>query len=559
MPALEKRTYAPVILGPSWVRDAAGAFVLPRFTLGWEILGWTSEWLQHSEGIPWQYTNEQARLTLWWYAIDDCGRFLYRDGVIQRLKGWGKDPLLATWSLVEMVGPCRFSHWDDHGDPVAKPHPAPWIQIAAVSQTQTRNTFTLFPQYLTKAAIRRYDIALGKEIMYADHGRCRIEAVTSSPRALEGGRPTLTVLGETQHWNGSNEGHEMAAVVDRNAAKSADGASRTIAITNAYEPSEDSVAQRTRESYEDAEAAGHAHGIMYDSLEAPPDAPLSAEAAPAVISAIRGDSYWLSTERIVAAILDRRNPPSRSRRFWYNQITATEDAWIVPQDFDLCLADDTVPPLTPGDEITLFFDGSKNDDATALVGCRLLDGLVVTLGLWQRPPGKRGDDWTTPRASVDEAVNAVFGTYTVVGFFCDPSHTLEDETLERYWDAMVDDWHRRYADRLDVWAVPGKTQGHSVMWDMTSPARLAQFTAAAERCATEIGEHSLIHDGDGRLKAHARNARRYPNRYGVSVWKGHRASARKIDLAVAMIGARMIRRMILNDPDRTKKRTGRVW
>lgn len=412
---------------------------------------------------------------------------------------------------------------------------------------------------MTKKAIARYNIALGKEVMYADHGRCRIEAVTSSPRALEGGRPTLVILNETAHWISSNEGHEMAAVVDRNASKSSDGSSRTLAITNAYEPSEDSVAQRTREAWEEAEAAGYPHGIMYDSIEAPPEAPLSAEAAPAVVEAVRGDSYWLNTDRIVAAIMDRRNPPSRSRRYWYNQVVAAEDAWIDPKDWDLCLAADDVPPLAAGDEIVVFGDMSKSDDATGVVSCRLTDGLVSVLGMWQRPPGRRGDDWLAPRSSVDACIGSAMDTYRVAALWVDPSHTLDDESQERYWDALIDDWHRRYSATLALWAKPGKSDGHSVMYDMTSMQRLAQFTSAAERCVTEIEEHVVLHDGDGRLKSHCRNAKRYPNRYGVSLWKGHRESKRKIDLAVCMVGARMMRRLLLNDPARQKTRTGRVW
>jgi hypothetical protein len=88
---------------------------------------------------------------------------------------------------------------------------------------------------------------------------------------------------ETHHWLSNNDGHEMDAVIERNATKSADGSARALSITNAYEPSEDSVAQRAREAFEAAEAGQSlTSGILYDSLEAPPDAPLSAEAAPAV-------------------------------------------------------------------------------------------------------------------------------------------------------------------------------------------------------------------------------------------------------------------------------------
>ena len=29
------------------------------------------------------------RLLLWWYAVDGTGRFTYRKGIVQRMKGWG--------------------------------------------------------------------------------------------------------------------------------------------------------------------------------------------------------------------------------------------------------------------------------------------------------------------------------------------------------------------------------------------------------------------------------------------------------------------------------------
>lgn len=83
-------TYDPIVTGPSWQRDDDGKFLLPDYTLGWQVLGWTGTWLNAPTGGPWAYTDEQARLTLWWYAVDKQGRFVYRDGVVQRLKGWGR-------------------------------------------------------------------------------------------------------------------------------------------------------------------------------------------------------------------------------------------------------------------------------------------------------------------------------------------------------------------------------------------------------------------------------------------------------------------------------------
>jgi hypothetical protein len=339
-----------------------------------------------------------------------------------------------------------------------------------------------------------------------------------------------------------------------------------LRITNAYEPSEDSVAQHDREAWE-AAAEGEVltSGIMYDSLEAPPDAPLTAEAAPSIVVAIRGDSVWLTPKRIVEEILDVRDPPSKQRRFWYNQITATEDAWIDPQVFDalqrpeLGIGQDLLRAAGPvAGKWLVFFDGSKSDDATGIVGCRLDDGHVVTLGMWQRPPKGRDEGWIVPRAEVDQRVETVFSVLDVVGFWADPSHTLDDETQERFWDDLIDSWHRKYRDRLKLWAVPGK-QGHSVLWDMASPGRSQEFTAAAERCVADIDAGTLSWDGDPRLRIHAHNARRYPNRWGVSLWKGHRESRRKIDLAVCMVGARHMRRALLNLPPGDKPFESEIW
>lgn len=82
MPTLELTT--PVRTGPEG---------LPARTLGWAALAWTAEWLRQPDGPdaggPWRYTDEQARFVLNWYAVDERGRFVYRRGMLRRLKGWG--------------------------------------------------------------------------------------------------------------------------------------------------------------------------------------------------------------------------------------------------------------------------------------------------------------------------------------------------------------------------------------------------------------------------------------------------------------------------------------
>lgn len=69
--------------------DEDGKWLLPKYTLGWQILGWVAEWLTLPDGSPWIATPEQARFILWMYAIDKNGEWLYRNIFLQRLKGWG--------------------------------------------------------------------------------------------------------------------------------------------------------------------------------------------------------------------------------------------------------------------------------------------------------------------------------------------------------------------------------------------------------------------------------------------------------------------------------------
>lgn len=428
----------------------------------------------------------------------------------------------------------------------------------------------------------------------------RCISVDSPTRLFQAGEAGH-VTSNTHHWILANEGHQMAYVIDRNVTKSKGGAARALSITNAYNPADDSVAQHEREAWE-LQATGQSinTGVLYDSLEAPADATLLLPKKPdgsepteaeirahigSIVAALRGDAWWLDVERIVDAILDPRNPPGNSRRFYYNQIVASEDAWLDPRairaakepmvdsyrrgDFDQLRAGWIV---APGEPIVMFFDGSKSRDATGLVGCRVEDGYVFTIGVWAKPPGEAGKTWTVPRIEVDDRVREAFNRFNIIAFWGDPSHATDDD-VTRYWDPYLDDWHRTYSERLakETWATTWGTKVHSIMWDMTSPQRSEQFVAAAETFVEEIentDEDGLasplfLHDGHPALMDHLGNARRYPTRWGVSLWKGSRESAKKIDLAVCAVGARMLRRIVLNkdikEQEPKGKRPGQSW
>ena len=443
------------------------------------------------------------------------------------------------------MGPCRFAGWDADGNPVARPHPASWVLTAAVSKDQTRNTMTLFPSLFSDDAISEYAIDLGKEIIYADHGRCRLESVTSSPRALEGPRASFTLKNETQHWISTNEGHAMSEVIGRNTTKSRGGSARVLAISNAHQPGEDSDAERDYEAWQAIDQGrSRASGVLYDSIEAPPDIDLAdRESLVRGLLAARGDSHWLDIDRHIEEIWDPRTSPSMSRRFYLNQIVAAEDAWIAPQQWDALADPDLV--LADGEMISLGFDGSKSDDHSALIATRISDGAWFTLGVWD--PARHGGE--APREEIDAAVMQARERFDVVAFFSD-LHP---------WESYVDRWAVEFmADRRRALCVKA-TASHPIAWDMR--ARNRQFTLeGAERMHNEIVEGVFRHDGDPRVRQHVHNARRRPNAYGVSFGKEARESSRKIDALAAGTLSRMARRAYLALPKskQRRQRTGRA-
>ena len=149
--------------------------------------------------------------------------------------------------------------------------------------------------------------------------------------------------------------------------------------------------------------------------------------------------------------------------------------------------------------------------------------------------------------------------FTVVAFWADPSHARDDETDVAYWDDLIDSWHRRYKDRLLLWAVRTGTGQHSVRWDMTSPAHQQTFVQGAEAFQQAMREREVKHDGNAMFVRYMKNAKSYQTKYGTSLWKGSRGSKRKIDGAVTHVGARMLGGLFLNREEREQKRAGYVW
>jgi phage terminase large subunit-like protein len=196
--------------------------------------------------------------------------------------------------------------------------------------------------------------------------------------------------------------------------------------------------------------------------------------------------------------------------------------------------------------VVLFFDGSKSRDATALIGCTVNAGHVFTLGVWE--PDPNDDNSTVDQADVDLTVMQAFENLHVVAFFADV----------REWEQFtLTAWPQQYKDKLKVWAAPQARPPQPIAWDMRGHSY--EFAKATEACLEEIEGGAFTHDGNSAVARHMANARRRPYRDAVAIGKESPASPRKIDAAVCVIGARMVRRIVLGSGVKLDKRRRAVF
>lgn len=513
--------FAPVHYGPTWERGEDGRFVLPEHTLGWEIARWCSDYLEPlgADQEVFEFTLEQLRIVLWWYAVDDEGKFIYRRrGVLQRIKGWGKDPLLAVLCLVEAFGPSRFAGWGSDGEPVGRRCPQALVQIFALKQEQTSNTFDMFHVLVGDRLRAKYGVDVRLQIVRGCNNTARIEVKTSSFRSTEGNRCTFALLNETQHWLPQNNGQQLKNTVEGNTTKMK---ARYLAITNAYKPGEGSVAENDREAFMRAlEGLTTDTDVFYDSLEAPDDTPLDERVFKVLYNAVRGDSVWCDADEAWRSVLNPSRPTSESRRMYLNQVWQPEGNLFSSAEWKRIERKAT---LEPGDRIVLGFDGGKSDDSTALVAIRVSDGLMVPLLLEEKPLDLAGD-WEVDRERVDSMVHRCFRDYDVVGFYADVA----------LWESYIHEWTLDYGERL----VARASDRGPIAWDMRGSRK--RTVGLHEAFMAAILDGKVSHGGSRELAAsfrrHVLNVLRKDTPYGVSFMKAGRESKKKIDMyAAAML------------------------
>jgi len=513
-------------------------------TLGWAVIDWIAEHLaapDRGEFEPFVLYPEQEDFVLRFYELDPrtCRR-RRRRGVISRPRGWGKSPFLAAMAIAEALGPVVPDGWDADGQPVGKPWSevrTPLVQIAAVSEQQTKNTWTPLLEMLDGPVLDEYP---GLEPMetFVNLPRGRIEPITSSARTVKGNKPVFAVLDQTEEWVASNGGRKLAETMRINAAKI--GGS-TVESPNAFTPGEDSVAEDSAAYWARIlEGKARDDGLYYDHREAPADTDLAdRESLIAGLRVAYGDSSGhpdgcvlhsppcplghVDLDVIAATIWDPAIEPQKARADFLNQITHAADALLSQPEWAGCAAVGKV--VADQDVITLGFDGSRGrvkgkPDATALVGCRVQDGHLFEIGVWEATDHE-WDTWEPPIPEIEAAIDSAFRRYRVVGFYADPA---------KDWRSHVNAWEAKYGTRVKVRV----TAAHPFEWWMTG-GRSGLIQRAIEQFEGAVRNQDMTHDGSYALTRHVLNARRRIRNAKLTLAKEHDYSPRKIDAAVAAV------------------------
>ena len=490
-------------------------------TLGYQVIDWIERNCRIPDGDragePFLLTDEMQDFVLHHYRLrpearpgDRVTAFHYRRSQLVRPQKWGKGPFSAALVCAESVGPALFDGWDAAGEPVGREWPTPLVQITANSEDQTANVYAALRPMIELGPLADVIRDTGETRINLPGGG-RIDPVTSRARSRLGQRVTFVVQDETGLWTQQNGMVQLAETQRRGLAGMG---GRAVETTNAWDPSENSVAQRTSES--------RASDVHRDHRGAPASLSFTNKAERRrVLRAVYGDSVrrhaaegvvagWVDLDAIeaeCAEILER--DPAQAERFFGNRVVAGSDAFFdEPGVWDALAEPQDVPRRA---KVVLGFDGSQYDDWTA-IRARRIDG-----GKWHgftptfadgRPaywnPVEHGGE--VPRGEVEACVAELFDRFEVQRMYCDPE----------LWQSEIDAWAARYGDkRVVVWPT----------------YRTRQMASALERLRTDALGGSFTHDGCEVAALHARNARRVRRPGGMVV--GKPSDHQKIDVFVA--------------------------
>lgn len=281
--------------------------------------------------------------------------FVYRRSQVVAPQKTGKGPWSAAVVAVEAVGPALFAGWaeggevyrcSDHGcdcgwewayepgEPMGMRHPSPVIQLTATSEDQVANVFDPLRAMIRLGPLKR--LMLPREgfvrIIGAsddDPDTSRIDVVTASANSRLGNPITFALQDETGLYTDQNK---MRKVSDTQRRGVAGLGGRSIETTNAWDPSENSVAQSTYEAAADDIFRFYRNPDLNPSLVDANGNRLSyrrkADRRRIHEYAYEG-SWWVDLDSIeaeAAELLER--DPAQAERFFGNRIVYGAGSWL---------------------------------------------------------------------------------------------------------------------------------------------------------------------------------------------------------------------------------------
>lgn len=553
-------------------------------SLGWIGVWWIETFVRHgrggAQGMSIRYGDEYTSFIVDCYAHDKKGRRLYDTAFFSRPKGTDKSGVAAALVLFEAFGPCRFDGWAEGGEtyeflgetytyqagePMGKPQHNPMIRIMATEEGQAGNTYDSVYFNLTNEdaplyQLRAYglDVGLTRVIL---HTGGEIRPSTTGSASKDGGLETFTVFDET-HLYTTPALKGMYNTVSRNAVKRRKEGAWYIETTTMYAPGEESIAEETyRFAQMITEGKARNKRLLFDHryADVPDVNPMKITDDNGVERMETEDEYlkrmresfeeaygdaiaWNDIDGLMDSLFDPRQSITATFRYFFNALVAASDAWVDPQlwkknglkaHLQKWLSLGLKPQWTGlrrGDQITLGFDGGRSDDATVLIACRVSDGLVAPIRIWEAPDTAEANDWTIDHQEVDAIVQQTHKKYRVVGFFADPP----------LWQDYVDKWSNLYADTYIVKASASKPLE---FWT----AQSSRMIPALERVHTAIANGELPHTDHPTLTRHVLNARRRERPQGTLIGKERKKSPKKIDAAIGMTLAYEARAKYLKD------------
>lgn len=447
--------------------------------------------------------------------------FYYRRSQIIMPQKAGKGPTTASQCCLEAVGPAMFAGWArggevwdcrEHGcgcgwiyeyqpgEPMGAAWPTPLIQLTAFSQEQTDNVYGALRPMIEYGPLTDLIPKTGEEFIRLPGGG-RIDTVTSSNQSRLGQRVTFVPQDEVGLWLPTNKMVKVAETQRRGAAGMS---GRVVETSNGWDPSEDSVAQRT------AKAALRSHDIFRLHPQAPAGLSYTNKAERRRIHRyVYAGCPWVNLDSIEAEAAEiLAVDPAQAERFYGNRIVAGLGQWIPDELWDAHAEAGLYVP--PGTAVAGGFDGSENNDWTAIrLETREGYRFTPTYGPNQRPAYWNPNEWggSIPRGEVAAAVDEIATRYRLRRFYCDP----------RDWRTEIGEWALKYGEEVVL------------EW---STYRIDAMFLALRRMKNDLTAGRNKHDGDPVARDHIINARMVA-KPGDKFILGKPDDARKIDIAMA--------------------------